>query len=92
MHIINIIYHIVFVNFRDAENYSELHFTMKIPMSVVMNKDSKVRRYKYHVESSATENNTLRSLEFVSGPDTSGEVLGRSLLLFKPEKSQLKGE
>ena len=79
--------------FRDVNNYLELHLTMKIPMNILKDSDAEARRYKYHVESSATENNTLESLEFISGPQTGGGIIDRSLkFYFDLDKIQLKGK
>ena len=47
----------------------------------VLNKNSEVRKYKYHVESPATDKDLVESLEFISGPQTHGGVIDRSLKL-----------
>ena len=71
----------------------ELHLTVKIPISILKDSDAEARKYKYHIESSATENNTLESLEFISGPETGGGIIDRSLkLYFDHDKIQLKGK
>ena len=78
-------------SFRDEGNYLELHLTVKIPISILKDSDAKVRKYKYHVESSATENNTLKTLEFISGPHGGG-LIDRSLKLHVGhDKIQLRG-
>ena len=77
-------------SFRDVGNYLELHLVMKIPISIIQDSNAEVRRYKYHVESSSTENNTLNSLEFISGPKTRGDVIDRSLKLYC--KYELRGK
>lgn len=81
-------------SFRDAGTYLELHLNVKIPLCILKDSHAEVRKYKYHVESVATENSTLKSLEFISGPRTQGKiVIDRSLQLYlNHDKIQLGGE
>ena len=51
-------------------------------MCVLTSKDSEVHKYKYHVESPATDKDLIKSLEFISGPQTGGGVIDRSLKLY----------
>ena len=81
--------------FRDVDNYLELHLAMKIPISILKDSNVEVRRYKYHVESSATENNMLESLELIPGPhaQTGFGTIDRSLKsYFDHDKVQLNGK
>ena len=78
--------------FRSAGSYLELHLAVKIPEYILHDSKSEVRRYKYHVESSATEN-TLLSLEYISGPQRYVGVIDRSLkMYFDYDNIQLGGE
>ena len=67
--------------FRNTGSYLELHLTVKIPICILHDSQTEVRKYKYHVESSATED-TLEPLEFISGPQTHGGVIDRSLKMY----------
>ena len=46
-----------------------------------MDDNAEVHKYKYHVESPATESNLIKSLEFIVGPATSGGIIDRFLKL-----------
>jgi len=59
----------------------EFHHSVKIPLCVLKHKNAEVRKYKYHVESPATDSDLLKSLEFISGPQTSGGIIDRSLFI-----------
>ena len=76
--------------FSNAGSYSELHLTVKIPICIFHDSSAEVRKYKYHVESSATEN-TLKSLEFISCPEAGGELIDRSLKLYFDNRSIQSG-
>jgi len=54
----------------DGGEYLEYHYTVKIPVQVLKNKNAALRMYKYHVESSGTEMGVLESIELISGPDS----------------------
>ena len=43
--------------------------------------DAEVHKYKYHVESSATKNGLIESLEFIVGPNTGGGIIDRYLAI-----------
>jgi len=59
----------------------EFHHSVKIPLCVLKHKNAEVRKYKYHVESLATDKDLLKSLEFISGPHTGGGIIDRSLFI-----------
>ena len=79
------------VIFRDHKEYHEFHYPVKIPIRLLKDHDAKVRKYKYHVESSATKNGLIRSLEFIVGPTTDGGIIDRYLTVYYNE-SQLHGK
>ena len=56
---------------------------------MLKNHDPAVHKYKYHVESSATKNGLIESLEFIVGPATAGGVIDRFLTVYYNE-SQLQ--
>jgi len=50
---------------------------------VLESRNSRVRRYKYRVESSATKEGVLNSWEFISGPKPNlSDIVDRSLKLY----------
>ena len=75
--------------FRDHDGYYEFHYSVKIPTRLLKNGDSELHKYKYHVESSATKSGSIKSLEFIVGPTTAGEIIDRYLILHY-QSSQLK--
>ena len=54
---------------------------MKIPLRVLRDHNQEVHKYKYHVESPGTQDKSIKSLEFIVGPSTSGGVIDRFLKL-----------
>ena len=70
---------------RGKGEYLEYHFSVKIPQKVFTNQDATVRRYKYHVESPATEEGVLKSWELIPIPKQSSGVIDRSLKLYNDE-------
>ena len=81
----------VFINFRNHDDYCELHYRMKIPLRVLVDRNSETHKYKYHVESPGTRNNSIKSLEFIVGPATSGGVIDRFLKVYCSD-NRLKAE
>ena len=65
--------------FRDDKEYLEFHYPVKIPVRLLKSDNAEVHKYKYHVESSATESGLLKSLEFIVGPRTAGGIIDRFL-------------
>ena len=64
---------------------------MKIPLSVLRDRNPEAHKYKYHVESPGTRNNSIKSLEFIVGPATAGGVIDRYLRVHCSDH-QLKAE
>lgn len=48
-------------------------------MKVLKDENSQFCKYKYHVESPVTEKGSIKSLEFIVGPTTSGGIIDRFL-------------
>ena len=48
-------------------------------MTLLTDGNPQVHKYKYHVESPATESCSIKSLEFIVGPITVGKVIDRFL-------------
>jgi len=67
--------------YRNAGEYLEFYYSVKIPLCVFNHKNAEVRKYKYHVESPATDKDLIKSLEFISGPHTGGGIIDRSLFI-----------
>ena len=80
---------LVHVIFRDHKEYHEFHYLVKIPIRLLKSRDPEVHKYKYHVESSATRKGLIKSLEFIVGPTTAGDVIDRFLAVHFNE-SQLQ--
>ena len=77
--------------FRDHNKYHEFRYPVKIPVRLLKSHDPEVHKYKYHVESSATKNGLIKSLEFIAGPTTGGGIIDRYLTVYYNE-SQLQVE
>ena len=67
--------------FRDDKEYLEFYYPIKIPLRLLKNNDPEIHKYKYHVESPATKNSLINSLEFIVGPHTGGGIIDRYLAL-----------
>ena len=72
-------------------DYYEYQHAVKIPISLLKDGNAEFHKYKYHVESPATESGLLNSLEFIVGPTTFGDVIDRYLKV-NCSDSQLKVE
>lgn len=78
--------------FRDHDGYHEFNYQVKIPLRLLKNQNPDVCKYKYHIESPATHNKLIKSLEFIVGPKTSGGIIDRFLAVhheLKPECKEL---
>jgi len=71
----------IYLLHRDDGKYFEYHFIVKVPQQVLNSQKAADKSYKYHVESSATEKDQLKSLELICGPTPSHGVIDRSLKL-----------
>ena len=69
----------IFRNHKDYQDYQEFHYPIKIPIQSLKDSQTEVHKYKYHVESPATRNGLIKSLEFIVGPDTDGGIIDRYL-------------
>ena len=52
--------------------------------------NASIHKYKYHVESPATQNKYIKSLEFITGPKTSGGIIDRYLAVDRELKPECK--
>ena len=94
---VNLIYlcyyyiHSMFVYiFRDHDSYLEFCYPVKMPVRLLSDSDPEVCKYKYHVESSATEKGLIKSVELIVAPSIRiGGVIDRFLTV-KWVDSQLK--
>ena len=48
-------------------------------MKLFKDENSRARKYKYHVESSATDKGLIKSLEFIVLPNSRGDAIDRFL-------------
>lgn len=67
------------IDFRNLEDYQEFHYSIKIPIRLLKDGKAEVLKYKYHVESSATINGLICSLEFIVGPKSYVGIIDRFL-------------
>ena len=65
--------------FRNHKDCQEFHYPIKIPIRLLKDGQIEVHKYKYHVESPATRNGLIKSLEFIVGPHTDGGIIDRYL-------------
>ena len=75
--------------FRDHGSYREFHYCVNIPVRLLEDHNPEVHKYKYHVESSATEKDLIKSVEFIVELTTTSGVIDRFLTV-KWVDSQLK--
>ena len=59
----------------------EFCYAMKVPLQVLNIHNAFFRKYKYHVESPFTQKGAVLSLEFITGINTGGSLIDRSLKL-----------
>ena len=72
---------IFIIIFRNDKEYLEFQYAIKIPVRLLKSNDSEIHKYKYHVESPATRNRLINSLEFIVGPHTGGGIIDRFLAI-----------
>jgi len=77
------------LHFREHDDYYEFHYPVKISVRLLNDENPEVHKYKYHVESPATEDDLIKSVEFIVGPNTSGGIIDRFLKIHC-NSSQLK--
>jgi len=71
----------MFIYFSSEDGLLEFCYAMKVPLQVLNEHNAIHRKYKYHVQSPFTQRGAIMSLEFITGLNTGGSVIDRSLKL-----------